>query len=110
MAENVTHRLASGLNGTTTNGEPTNVIAYSTGQAALSVTAVAGTSPTLDLIIQHSADGTVWFDHTTFTQATGATTEYKAMANFMEFVRAKQTIGGSATPTLTYTVDITFKV
>ena len=108
--ENRTITLMTGtLLGATTTGETVSVGSFKEGNAAISVTAVAGTNPTADVIIQHSADGTVWFTHTTFAQATAATTEFKTMANFMQFVRAKFTIGGTATPTFTFSVKMTAK-
>ena len=92
----------------TETGETVSLEDYKEGNAALSVTAATGTTPTADVIIEHSADGSVWFTHTTFTQATTATTEFKAMANFMQYVRAKTTIGGT-TPAFTFTLKITAK-
>jgi len=75
----------------------------------LSVTAVSGTSPTLDAVIWSSADGTVWISHTAFTQATGATTALKSLANFGRFIRVVATIGGSSTPTVTFTLKAVAK-
>jgi len=109
MARNQTITLQTGTAlAATATASPVSVVSFKEGNAALSVTAVTGTTPTADVIIEHSADGTVWFPHTTFTQATTTTTEFKAMANFMQFVRAKATIGGT-TPEFTFTLKMTAK-
>jgi hypothetical protein len=69
--------------------------------------AVTGTNPTLDLKIQHSADGTNWVDLISFTQITASSAvEYKFAAAatdylkpLLPFARANYTIGGTASPT-----------
>lgn len=74
--------------------------------ATLIVSAASGTSPTLDAKVQHSPDGTNWFDLMTFTQATAATTECKSHTGpIFERVRAVGTIGGT-TPQFSFTVDL----
>lgn len=70
----------------------------------LSVTVASGTSETLDVVIQDSPDGLLWYDKETFTQATGLTSEAKRSTNFGRFVRVKYTIGGTDTPTFTFEV------
>lgn len=78
---------------------------------------VTGTDPTLDMIIQESADGsTSWTTAATFTQVTNEQVGYIATAtpryevpgedpltvSFVtskDYVRASWTIGGSASPT-----------
>lgn len=72
----------------------------------LNVTDVSGTSPTLDVVIQDSPDGTTWYDKESFTQATAATSEAKRLTNFGKFVRVKYTIGGT-TPSFTFEVKAT---
>jgi hypothetical protein len=70
----------------------------------LSCTAVSGTSPTFDSVIWSSADGLVWISHTAFTQVTAASTEKKSIANFGNYVKVISTIGGSSTPTQTFSI------
>ena len=73
------------------------------GGAFLIVTSVSGTSPTVDVKIQHSADNVTYADLITFTQATGATSEIKKVAEgttINRYVRVHATIGGSSTPTI----------
>jgi len=83
--------------------------------AQLSVASRSGTNPTLDVVIQHSIDGgTTWFDLITFTQATAAGNELKAYADVQassaqvigDRLRAKWTIGGTGTPTFTFSVKV----
>jgi len=67
------------------------------------VTSVSGTSPTGDIKIQHSADNVTYADLITFTQATGATSEVKYVAEgttINRYIRVYNTIGGSSTPTI----------
>ena len=67
--------------------------------AVIKASSTGGTSPTFDMKIQHSHNGTDWFDLTTFTQITADTTEYKAIASeVLEYIRYDLTVGGT-TPT-----------
>ncbi|MCK5013213.1 MAG: hypothetical protein KAS66_05295 [Candidatus Omnitrophica bacterium] len=93
----------------TQTGGAMDLTDYKDFHAILSVTAASGTDETLDVKFQHSVDGAVWLDHTSFTQATAATSELKTMANVCGVVRAVATIGGTATPTFTYELKVTCK-
>lgn len=65
--------------------------------AHLHVTAASGTSPTLDLKVQESADNSTWADLITFTQATAATAERLHVTGTVErYVRAIWTVGGTS--------------
>lgn len=65
---------------------------------SLSVTACAGGLDTLDVKIQDSVDGSVWYDLVTFTQATAATTERKTSSGpFGQYMRAVATLGAGTT-------------
>lgn len=73
------------------------------GQAVLSVSAAAGTSPTLVVKVQHSVDNSVWVDLITFTTATGRTGEYKAVTGTVNrYTRVIWTIGGTGGPSFTF--------
>jgi len=75
----------------------------------LDVTANAGSSPTLDVKFQDSADGnSPWFDLFSFTQVTGSTSNQVVAATRapLPFVRAVGTVGGTSTPTFTYTLKL----
>ena len=93
-----------GAMGTTTTGNAIDVSQFRAIDMYLSATAVSGTSPTMDAVVSSSADGTVWITHTTFTQVTAATTELKFLEKFDKYIRVVCTIGGSATPTVTFTL------
>lgn len=77
----------------------------------LIATAVSGTSPTLDVAYQTTPDGgTTYFTHTSFTQVTGATTEKKAFTAPIGIDgKLLCTIGGSATPTVTFSLYLECK-
>jgi hypothetical protein len=71
---------------------------------SLAVTAVSGTSATLDITIETAQDNATWSTVGTFTQATGVSTQRKVFAALDRFVRARWVIGGSATPTVTFSL------
>lgn len=73
------------------------------------VTTITGTSPTLDITVQHSFDGTTWYTLLALTQIVsgsasstaaqflGTSTDYlKPLGNF---VRLAYAVGGSSSPT-----------
>ena len=81
---------------------------------------VTGTSPTLDITIQHSIDGTNWATLTTVTQRvagsastvllTFASTVTDYLKPILPYVRASYVIGGTSTPTFnTVQIDILVK-
>jgi len=74
------------------------------GAGVLHVTGVSGTTPTLNVKIQHSTDNSVWVDLITFTQATAATSERLTVTGTVNrYVRAIHTIAGTS-PSFTYVV------
>lgn len=75
--------------------------------AQLEVTAVAGTTPTLNVAVQHSIDGVNWTDLITFTQATGAVVQMPAAATLVNRrLRVNWTIGGTGGPSFTFNVKV----
>lgn len=78
---------------------------YSESQVALNVTAVAGTSPTLDIDYQVSLDdGVTWFTKDSFAQATTTGTELITLtAPIGVRGRFVCTLGGTA-PDFTFTL------
>jgi len=76
----------------------------------LDATAKTGTSPTLAVLIQDSADNTNWVTVATFTTLSDATgSERKeVLGPLRRYVRAKWTIGGSNTPGFTFSVTGAF--
>ncbi len=76
----------------------------STLRVQLDVTAAAGTSPTLNVVIQDTVDGTNWNDVGTFAQKVAAGREVINVASpFSERIRARWTLGGTA-PSFTFSV------
>ena len=76
------------------------------GGAVLHVTAVSGTSPTLDAKIQTSSDNASFSDYITFAQKTAVGSEFKtSSSNPARYARAVLTIGGTNP---SFTVAISF--
>lgn len=92
-------RTASGQS-TSFNAEDADVI-----EATLSITTVSGTTPTLDLKLQTSMDGTTWDDVGAFPQKTAAGTHTRVFSPVGNFCRWVWTIGGTATPTFNFSVS-----
>jgi len=71
-----------------------------------------GTSPTLDVVVQYSHDGTNWYDlpNGTFTQVTNAAAskQTKQLDKFGNRMRIAYTIGGTS-PSFNFGVFATFK-
>ena len=90
--------LASGAQ-TATGQTPAITGANDDGQYVcllVSVTAASGTTPTLDLKVQWSPDGTNWADPETaqtFTQITGAKNTVQRFPTLAQFYRVAYTIG-----------------
>lgn len=80
----------------------------------LTVTAVSGTLPTLDIVIQHSPDQLNWAPLATIPQVNVATTQSVSIGGvdtpFGQYIRALYTVGGSGTPTVTFSLSVTAKV
>ncbi len=76
----------------------------------LDVTAASGTSPTLDVTYETTADeGSTYFTHTSFTQATGVTTERKVFtAPVGVDGKINCTIGGTS-PSFTFSLRLECK-
>ena len=80
---------------------------FGRGVVFLDVGTVAGTTPTLDVKIQDSADGENWHDipDAAFTQITAADNQRIVVPNLGQHVRAVATVGGTD-PEFTGTVAI----
>lgn len=77
---------------------------YSALWVRLQVTAVSGSSPTLQLIVEHSSDNSFFRTHTTQTAvSTTGVTEF-AVAGLDRYVRVRWVVGGS-TPSFTFSVS-----
>jgi hypothetical protein len=72
----------------------------------LDVTAFAGTSPTLDVVVEDTIDGTNWNAVATFAQKTAAGREVVNFSGlFSDKLRVRWTIGGSLGQSFTFSVD-----
>ncbi len=75
-------------------------------RAQLNVTAVAGTSPTMTVLIEDSLDGTNWNTVGTFAAVTAAAREViNVTTPFAERLRVSWTMGGT-TPSFTFSVIV----
>jgi hypothetical protein len=96
------------VTGTTEIAE--NVDRFNQAIILLNVTAVTGTDPTMDLVIEHSLDNTTWISAVAFTQAITTGNELKTVATpFGSRMRLNYTIGGVADPDFTFTVTTLVK-
>lgn len=77
--------------------------------AHLHVTSVTGAPTSVVIVFEGSTDGTTWAPLITFTSVTGVTFEKKETAATTTVpvqIRAKHTITGGATPTVTYLLAV----
>lgn len=75
-------------------------------RAQLDVTAFAGTSPTLDVVIEDTLDGVNWNPLITFAQKVGAGREVLNYTGpFADTLRARWDLGGTA-PSFTFSVRL----
>lgn len=73
-------------------------------EGKVTVSAVAGTAPTLDLSLETTVDGTNWYACGAFTQKSGAGSDARMFAPLGQQARWKWAIGGSAGQSVTFTV------
>jgi len=69
------------------------------------VTAVSGTTPTLDLKVQESDDNSTWKDLVTFDQITSTGRWSRLVQSKRRYLRLARTVGGT-TPSFTVTAGI----
>ncbi|KJR97957.1 MAG: hypothetical protein VR68_11645 [Peptococcaceae bacterium BRH_c4a] len=78
-----------------------DVADYIEGLLAIDITAVSGTTPTIDFAVE-TYDGAQWFNlGLTIAQKTGVSSFLVPITNFGEKIRLKHTVGGT-TPSFTY--------
>lgn len=71
----------------------------------INVSAVSGTTPTMTITIQDSADGVNWYNTAAVTAAITATGQYRiGLTDCGAYVRASAAIGGT-TPSFTYDIQ-----
>ncbi len=100
-------RLHTGVQTSTVTSTPVEVANYLTIVAYLNVTAVSGTTPTLNIKLQDSADGVTYYDipGATFTAVTATGQQRIVVTNPGIYLQAVQTIAGT-TPSFTYNLDV----
>lgn len=92
-------RTASGDTGAQDGYATTDVL-----RVQLDVTAASGTTPTLDVVVEDTLDGTSWNTIGTFAQKTATGREVLNITTpFTNRVRARWTVGGT-TPSFTFSV------
>lgn len=93
----------------TANGSiesPENYAPLNRLRAQLEVTAAAGTTPTLNVVIETTVDGTNWDAIITFPQATAASRNVQQVVDVVgKRIRARWTVGGT-TPSFTFSVKL----
>lgn len=89
----------------TTNGDTGPLRGYSLPTSVLvqlDVTAVAGTTPTLDVVVEDTIDGTNWYQVAAFAQKTAPGRELLRVATpFADTLRVRWIIGG-VSPSFTF--------
>lgn len=94
-------RTASGDSGTVTGFGGASTL-----RCQLGVTAASGTSPTLDVVIEDTLDGTNWNTVATFSQKTAVSREVvNVTAPFANRLRVRWTVGGT-TPSFSFSVVV----
>jgi len=73
------------------------------------VTAVSGTTHTLNVTLQTSPKASKDFDHTSLTEMTDAGKQTQPVTNFGKFVRLQAVVAGTDTPTVTFEAFIVAK-
>lgn len=77
---------------------------YEKARVQLNVTAASGTSPTLDVVVEDTIDGTNWNAVGTFTQAVAAGRQVVTLSEpFTNQLRVRFTLGGTS-PSFTFGV------
>lgn len=100
-------QVASAARTTTGNGTAFDTADIDSITGAVAVTASSGTTPTLDVTLQTSADGTVFYSVGSFTQKTTTTAaETKVFTGLGSTSRWAWTIAGT-TPSFTFSIVAT---
>lgn len=74
-------------------------------KATLDITAVSGTSPTLDVVLESTVNGTDWYTVDAFAQKTTVDNDARAFGPLGDQCRWRWTIGGT-TPSFTFSISV----
>lgn len=100
-------QLASAARTTSSNGTAWDTSGVDEVTAAFTVSASSGTNPTMDMVLETSADGTAYYTVGSFTQKTTTTAaETKVFGPLGDLSRWKWTVGGT-TPSFTCAIVAT---
>jgi hypothetical protein len=98
-------QLASAARTTSTNGTAFDTSGVDSVSAALVITARSGTNPTLDVVLETTADGTNYYTVLAFPQQTNTTTGVaRVFGPLGSLSRWKWTVGGTDTPSFTFAI------
>lgn len=97
---------AAGAESSSGAGASIDIGARALARAHIDITAVSGTAPTLDVVLETSRDQVIWRAAPVgaFAQATAAGTQTRAFLDLERYVRARWTIGGTGSPSLTFSI------
>jgi hypothetical protein len=98
--------VASAARTTTATGTAFNVDNAESFEAFLSITAASGTTPTLDVVLETTVNGVDWYEVDAFAQKTGVDEDARAFGPLGDQARWKWTIGGTDTPTFTFSIAV----
>lgn len=101
-------QVASAARTATANGTAFDTSDVDEITATLTVTAASGTTPTLDVTLETTADGTNYYTVGSFAQKTTSATEAKVFTGLGSLSRWKWTISGT-TPSFTFAITSTFE-
>jgi len=106
-----TAQLASAARTTSTNGTAFDTSNVDSLNGKLVITARSGTNPTLDVVLETTADGTNYYTVLAFPQQTNTTTGVSRVFGPLGATsRWKWTVGGTDTPSFTFAVTATTDV
>ena len=100
--------VASAARTTSSNSGALDASGIRTVSLLLDVTAASGTTPTLNVSVEESDDGTTWRSVGAFAQKTAVSNERKSFAIAGDYYRVVWTVGGT-TPSFTFSVTGTSK-
>lgn len=100
--------IASAARTASGNSGALDATAFSVISLLLDVTAASGTTPTLNVTVEESDDGTTWRTVGTFAQKTAVSNERKSFAIAADYYRVSYVIAGT-TPSFTFSVTGTGK-
>lgn len=100
--------VASAARTATATGTAFSTAGVDSVTGTLTVTVVSGTNPTLDVTLETTADGTNYYTVAAFVQKTvAATADAKVFGPLGSSSRWKWAIGGTDTPTFTFSISTT---